>query len=782
MFSKRFKSNLGNTREDQTRRRILTLMVFVFLLFTVIVFRLFQLQIFRHDAYSQVAENQHIGKVELPAKRGDIYVKDTHSEELSKLATNTTLDLVYVDPNVEIPERDDINPEENKKAIASKLTPLLFPQSEYEACKEQPKDCFYDITVGNVLSQENEDEDELTAEEEQENEDEAEEEYEFKDYQAVLDEISAKTLQDISKQKIDFVILKRDASDQLIQKMETSPMEGIFVDKENFMIYADPTLIPKDSLNVTAEKLAADLNESAADLEKKLSLRDLRYVALKNKLSPATSAEIEALVKKYDLRGVVLIPEHWRFYPEGQLASNILGYIDRANSGQYGIEGYFNVELEGKKGSIISESDPNGRQITVGETKITKAVDGENIVLTIDRIVQKEVEKILEEGVKEFQADSGQIIVMDPFTGAIISMANYPTFDPNDYAAALKLRKYDPEDDAENFKRMEIFKKDKRGKYIPIDKEKGDLENEDIEKYVYENRLGLGALKNKTVSEQYEPGSTFKPLVMAIGLDLGEVRPETTFYNTNSHKAGDHTIFNAFNYRVGSTTMTQTLRDSLNTGMAFVSEKLGDKVMYTYLKKFGFGEYTNIGLEGEEKAALEYYTKWDPSELVTRSYGQGITVTPLQLISAWSALANGGKLMHPYIVDSVIKEGETIKTEPQVIDRVISEETSTVITSMLISVVDSYKKFGGIPGYQIAGKTGTAQIAGGGGYEKGLGSTITSFVGYAPALEPKFVVLVKLDRPRSFGEENTWGEVTAGPMFKKVAEFLFDYYNIPAEN
>ncbi|HEY5139392.1 MAG TPA: penicillin-binding transpeptidase domain-containing protein, partial [Methylococcales bacterium] len=315
-----------------------------------------------------------------------------------------------------------------------------------------------------------------------------------------------------------------------------------------------------------------------------------------------------------------------------------------------------------------------------------------------------------------------------------------------------------------------------KGKYMPATDK--DTANPDIQKFIYKNKFGPNVFKNKVVSEYYEPGSTFKPIVMSIALDAKEVDPQTTFINDGPLHIDDFEIKNATGIYKGRTSMSDVIAYSLNTGMAFVAKLLGKNLMYQYLKDFGIGEYTNIKLEGEAKGNLDYYTKWSKAQLLTSSFGQGIVVTPLQLATAWCALANGGKLMEPYIVDSVIKDGKVIQTEPQIIKRVISEEASSVITSMLIySVRYGFAKAGAVDGYLIAGKTGTAQMAGPNGkYETGDGATITTYAGYAPALEPKFVVLVKMDRPRI--GESTWGETTAAPIFKDVTKFLLDYYNI----
>lgn len=760
-----YSSYQNTIKGGHTRSRLLILIIVVFIVFSVIILRLFQLQIMRHDQYISIAEEQHFGAIDLPAKRGDIYVQDTHSGELSKLATNTTLDLLYVDPMVA----------ENKQDIATKLTPIIFPESEYQLCVKAPDDCFYNIkkekglesmvVMDNVWD--------IKSGAVKAVESVREEETEFKLYPTVAQEISDDILRKISKDEVDFVVLKREASDELMADIINERLPGVFADTEGFIIYADPTLIPESQLTVVSKTLATYLDQPISSIEAQLTRRKVRYVYLKNRLTPEASAAI----KELDLKGVVLLPEHWRFYPEGPLASSLVGFINREKAGQYGIEGYFNSELEGKKGTIYAESDPFGRQITVGDTKIVSAVDGDSIVLTIDRVVQKKVEEILKSSVEQYKADSGQVIIMNPFSGAIIAMANFPTFDPNVYAESYTLRKLEPGELVE--KTIPLFKKDEAGQYVPVTD--ADLENKDLEKYVYENKFGPGVFKNKAISEYYEPGSVFKPLVMSIALDTKEVEPQTTYDNSGPLLIDEFEIKNSTGIYGGITTMTEVLEKSLNTGMAWVAKKLGKKLVYEYLKDFGFGEYTNIQLEGETKGEVDYFSHWSKAQLLTTAFGQGIVVTPLQMITAWSALANGGKLMQPYIVDSVIKDGEVIETEPEIIHRVISEEASSIITSMLVSVVRGYHGRAEVPGYLIAGKTGTAQIAGKyGQYEKGEGATITSFAGYFPATKPQFVVLVKLDRPRI--GEGTWGETTAAPAFQRIAEFLIDYYNIESSS
>ncbi len=755
-------SNNYTKNETSLTGRIYFILAIVTLLFLVIIGRLFQLQVLNYNSYREAASNQHFGAITLNAKRGEILVRDAHSGDLSKLATNTTLDLVYVDPFI-------IN-EKEKVEIAKKLAPLLFSKDDYKACTDNPDDCLYEVTekpnlplavlVDTVWAINNK-----PVKVKPQKED-------IKTYSKMVDEVAAKTLRKISKTDVDFVTLTRDASADLMADIVNENLPGIFVDAKRFMIYGDPTLIQEGQLKKTANTLSKLLDVPAIDLEKSLSRRKVRYVFLENRIEP----EISRKIKELNLKGVVLLPEHWRFYPEGSLSAHIVGFLNRDSIGQYGIEGYFNTELEGKKGSIYAQKDPLGRQITVGKSKIVNAVDGDTVILTIDRIIQKKVEEILAEAVEYYKADGGQVVIMNPFTGAIIAMSSYPIFDPNNYSEVFTLRSLDKGELVE--KTIPVFKLNDKGKYVPVEEE--DLFNDEVDKFVYENKFGPAVFKNKAISEYYEPGSVFKPIIMSIALDAKEVEPQTTYIDDGPLKIDEFEIKNSDNKYRGKTSMSEVLAYSMNTGMSFVAKQLGKKLMYQYLKDFGFGEYTNIKLEGETKGEVDYYKRWSKAQMLTTSFGQGIVVTPLQLITAWSALANGGKLMQPYIVDSYIKENKIIQTEPQIIKRVISEETSSIITSMNInSVQNGVAHSAGVPGYLIAGKTGTSQVAGKGGkYEVGEGSTITSFAGYAPALEPKFVVLIKFDRPR-IGEE-TWGATTAAPTFKKIAEFLFDYYNIQA--
>lgn len=745
--------------ESSTPNRLISLMVVVSLLFFVILGRLFQLQILDHSNYFETAKAQHFGEITLKARRGEILVQDNYSGEFSKLATNTTLDLVYVDPFIV----------EDKVKVAKELTPLLFNNTEYETCLEIPEECFYEIIKKPEVTEPILSEDAWIIDSEAKKPT-LDDEPEYKTYAEMIDEIAASTLRKISKEEVDFTTLKRGAENNEMAEVINANLPGIFVNEEKLLIYGDPTLIPEDQLTPISTRLSEILEKDQEGLKAQLTRRKVRYVYLKNRISPETSRKIKAL----KLKGVVLLPEHWRFYPENSLGAHVIGFLNREEVGQYGIEGFFNNDLEGAAGTIYAEKDPLGRQITVGSGEIVDAIDGDTVILTIDRVVQKKVEEVLEDAVKRYRADGGQVMIMDPFTGAIIAMANYPTYDPNVYTKSFKLRKVEA---GEKIQRtVPIFVQDEKKRYVPAKEE--ERENEEIDRFVYENKFGPEVFKNKLVSEFYEPGSVFKPLIMAMALDAKEVEPQTSYLDDGPLKIDEFTIRNAENIYRGQTSMVDVLAYSMNTGMSFIAKKLGPKLMYQYLKDFGFGEYSNVQLEGETKGRVDYYQKWSKAQLLTTSFGQGIVATPLQVLTAWSAMANGGKLMQPRIVDAVIREGEIIKSEPRVIRRVISEETSSIISSMNVhSVREGVAAPADVPGYAIAGKTGTSQIAGKNGkYETGEGSTITSFAGYAPANKPKFVMIVKMDRPRI--GDNTWGSTTAAPTFRRITEFLMDYYNI----
>jgi cell division protein FtsI (penicillin-binding protein 3) len=492
------------------------------------------------------------------------------------------------------------------------------------------------------------------------------------------------------------------------------------------------TNVPADRVSVivhqlddpreTAYELARIIDRDYDDIYEAISHPDREWVVLQRRLSQEASQQIEAL----NMDGIVLDPEPRRIYPMGSFASQVLGFVNYDYEGAYGIEGIYHDVIAGEPGHLIGERDGAGNVIALGHSTWDPAKDGADLILTIDSSVQRIVEEALAEAIDEQDAAGGTIIVQNPKTGAILGMASHPSYDPN------------------HFDRVEE----------------------------------IGLFSNPAISANFEPGSTMKAIVMAIGLEAGVVQPHTVHPGGPYRELpGGERVYNATLMDFGPETMTEVLEHSSNVGAMYVAELLGEDDLYRGLTAFGFGEETGIDLHGEESGIfpLPGDPVWTLSNLYTNSFGQGMAVTPIQITNAMSALANGGTLLEPYIVDEIrYPDGDAQRTEPAEIRQVISPETSQSITRMLTSVVETGQHVYGVPGYDIAGKTGTAQIpAIEGGYEPG--ATIGSIVGYGPSDDPQFTVLVKIDRPQG----SQWGERAAGPAFKRVFEELFLLYGIP---
>lgn len=777
----------GNTRKHFPNR-LLAVQFLCVALFGLVIVRLFQLQVVSGNDYFEKAIAQRSSHIELPARRGEIMTRDRNTGDLVKLATNTTLDLLYIDPKVT----------PDKRLVADTLAPLIYTDEDYADCMEEPKFC----PQGSAKA--------VTPEAE-DGEEAAEPRLLMPTKEEAVKAYADQIFQQINREKVDFVNLKAGVDDETLLKIEAMRFPGVGIVRERSLVYADPTKIPQD--DKTQKDIAKTLSEllqmPEEDLLERFALKDLRYVRIKNKLRPEISEKInelkeisrttynrsraEIVAKRIDkkpipdyFRGVVLVSEHWRYYPDNNLAAQVIGFVNREGRGQYGIEGKYDRLLAGKNGVIESETDVDNYGIS--PTKIVPEENGADIVLTIDRVIQKRVEEVLSEATERFKADSGQVIVMEPATGRIVAMANAPVFNPNEYGDALSLRRTTPGDSKKIYKTMPVFVKDEHGRFQPSsfkDFTETWKQKFDPEFFVYRNRLGPGAFVNRTIQEVYEPGSVFKPLIMAVGIEAGEITPSTTYNEDGPVKIGQFTIRTALHKYNGIQTMTNVLETSSNVGMVFVAFKLGKSVMHDFITdRFGFGEFTDVTLADEEAGTILPKKDWSDAHLATASFGQGLTVTPLQIMRAWAALANGGMLVQPMIVEEeIFPDGRSEKYEPKQIRRVISPDTASALTTMLVSSVDQgVAAAGAVPGYKVAGKTGTSQIAGPDGkYEatdvSSEGAFITSFAGYAPANDPKYLVLVKFDRPR-YGAGGSWGTTTAAPVFKEVMAFLLEYGNV----
>lgn len=433
-------------------------------------------------------------------------------------------------------------------------------------------------------------------------------------------------------------------------------------------------------------------------------------------------------IEAANLEGIDYVLEDARSYPEAGLGGHVFGFVrpgveDRA-AGQYGLEGYFDDFLAGHNGFLDTETDATGRWIGVGSREFQPAVDGGDLLLTIDRTVQYIACKKLAEAVEHHQADGGSVVILHPSTGKVIAMCNEPDFDPNDY---------------------------------------NDVED-------------IAVYNNTAIFEAYEPGSVFKPLIMAAAIDMNAVEPTTTYVDYGEVQVDDRTIRNSDLEAHGLQTMTGVLENSLNTGMVFVMRQLGAEAMRSYIEAFGFGTPTGIELDTEVAGNIQSIYQGSEIYRATASYGQGITATLIQLTSAYGAIANGGMLMKPYIVEEERSTNGTVETtHPTAIRQVTSKKTATTVGAMMVSVIENgHGDLAAVPGYYLAGKTGTAQVAreNGAGYQTNV--TKATFSGFGPVDNPVFVMSVYIDHPRTTG----WASDTAAPVWGEIAEFLLQYYEV----
>ncbi len=508
------------------------------------------------------------------------------------------------------------------------------------------------------------------------------------------------------------------------QKINSSPSNIAELLAPIISTKLDEVKIATDSSQEDIENLEKSLlSESKNFIVNQLSKIDLIWVLLNKKTTKEEKTKIDSL----QIQGLNYDNESIRAYPEASMASQLLGFIGQDEAGQdigyFGLEGFYDLDLSGRIGIVKQEKDALNRPIPIGKFWSQKKRDGRHLQLYLDRSIQFIVQEKLKEAVKKYEAKSGSVVIMDPKTGGILAMASYPDFDPNTFS------KYDSE------------------YYI-----------------------------NPVVSLSYEPGSTFKIITVASGIEEQLITPETRCDICDKPFKVDQYTIRTWNDKYHpNSTITEGLINSDNVAMVFVSQKLGIEKFKNYIEKFGIGQLTNIDLQGEIAPSLR--NSWSNVDLYTSSFGQGILVTPIQMLSAASAIANDGKLMTPRIVQKFVENEDEIPIDPKIVRQVISKETADTLTQMMVEVAAQGDAKWAIPkGYKIAGKTGTAQVSIGGEYDSE--KTIASFVGFAPADNPAFVMLTIIQEPKT----SEWGSETAAPLFFDIVKKLFIYLGIPAQN
>ena len=477
---------------------------------------------------------------------------------------------------------------------------------------------------------------------------------------------------------------------------------------------------PNDAQRV-AGSLASIVNEQPAALLRRLLDGSKEPVEL---LKSGIDFDAGRHIERMALPGVVLAGGTERYYPEGDLASNLLGFLGREHEGLAGLEADLEDELGGTPGAIYFERDGGGEPIAFGRSYSEPGKPGADVRLTIDRYLQRLIEAELDFQLRAHSATGGTIIIMDPNTGALLAMSSRPSFKLSELSLA------DP--------RQDLF-------------------------------------RNRAVTDLYEPGSVVKVLTMATALDLDLVKPGTTFYDSGTVERGGYTFKNFDFSANGVQTMTQLLQKSLNTGAIWLSDLIGPSKLYDSFKRFGFGQSTHSGLGGEAEGLVRTNkdSGWYPADLATNSYGQGMAATPLQVITAISSVINGGKLMRPYIVEEIDGPNGRRSFEPVVVRQTVSAQTSDTMRQMMNDTVDGVKDHRAqVKGYKVGGKTGTTLVSIPTGYAHN--STLASFVGFAPAENPAFIMLVKIDQP----QDDPLGGVVAAPVFGRLAPSILAYLNL----
>ncbi len=520
------------------------------------------------------------------------------------------------------------------------------------------------------------------------------------------------------------------------------PERGEIYDRNGHLLAGNRTVYEvgvelRDAIDKHAIALAvgAALNLNADDLYNQLANPPTgqQYLVLADYVEPEQAAKLQQIQQTMKqatapgdvsrLAGLDFNAHPERNYPEGSLASNLLGFVSREGRGYFGVEEKYNNLLAGQPVQVWVPIDPNKA------ADIPRVPNGTTLILTLNRELQAAVEQILDDSLVKYGAQQGTIVVMDPRDGGILALASSPRMDPNQF-------------------------------------------------WTYGATYQNASEFDRAVGMPYEPGSVLKVLTMAGALDSGTVVPTTPFLDTGVFVAGGATIHNWDDQAWGQQDMIGCLQHSLNVCLAWVSAKMGAQTFYKYMDRFGFGHLTGVDLAGEAAGRLKVPgdSDWYPVDLATNAFGQGISVTPMQMLMAASSVANGGRMVTPHILAAMVRDGRQYNEPAQFAGTPITADTARTLTQMLSTSLEKESSSALVPGYRIAGKTGTAQIPGTFGYETGV--TNASFLGWGPVDAPQFMVYVWLEKP----SKSIWGSETAAPTFSQVAQKAVLLLDIPPDS
>lgn len=737
---------------------------FFWFFFLSIISETFSYTVINRQFYTDLAYKQQVWEVEVPVARGTIY--SSTGDESTVLATSVELNDLAIDPKVPW----------DKEELLRYLTGVVYKELCYlQSSEECYENLLKYLRVLEILD------------------------YEFDEI--YIKSIIEKQLREkISQERVTSVLVTENMDAESAVIIGWLRFPWVYINGTN--LYVNPEEITSES--VVAKEFSRILWWNQKEYEFSIRKRELRYIPILNKISLLSSDEITQHIEEESQaikQGIleeedsiwgfmILTPHAQRIYPEWEVGAQVVWFLSNDGNGNYGIEGNFNDILKWAHEQLVSRKDIRGRTIDpLSSWDQEWRNQGADIYTSIDRNIQRKVEKYLEAGVKEYGANRGTAIVMDPYTGNIIAMANYPTFDPNspwDVYEIEKVSYIEYPNPVTDLLGRAVFVEDieKWDKYIYDGKEIYLREAERSEygdftkvKYKYKNDYGAGVYKNDAISSLYEPGSIMKAITVATWIDTGEMSPSDMYQDDMKVTIDNFTIKNASGKCAGYNSFAHALNYSCNVWMIRIVQRLGKALFYHYFQLFGFGEITGITLQWEVYSKLIPYEKWSRAQLFTSSYGLWVSVTPLQMVTAYSVIANGGVYVKPKIINSInYGDGKIVEYKPETSHRVIKESTAKTVSELLQDGVENgVAQNARVPWYSVAGKTGTAQIAYKWWYEVGTASTVGSFVGFWPVEDPKFVIVVKIERPRN----SVFGWETSAFIFAKIAKDLFDYYGIP---
>ncbi len=748
-----------------------TIIVFFLFLYTIVIYKLFDYTVFDYDFYINLANSQQIWKFTVPVNRWTIYSSierwDESAERLSVLWTSVNFYDLAIDPKMTW----------DKSKLKTFLVDIVYD----EICKNKSKKVCRENLLKYLRKIEIED-------------------FEF-DESFIKWLLSENIAKKTSKTKLESVFLWNDFKKEQLNELKNLSMRWVYI--RNNSIFVNPEEFSHRDEDIRDISKILLINKER--LKYIIRKRDLRYVPIINKLSIDSYEKLkefkdeeEWALKRWIIDKessistfLILSPRPTRYYPEWEIASQVIWFVDGEWIWHYGIEWYFNDILKWNNWQIISKKDIQWRIIDPislnREDLIWRWVE---ITTTIDRNIQEKVEKILASWVKRYRANKWTIVVTEPKTWRVIAMANYPTYDLNNYSDVYELEKIknsDYENPWVDLLWYPIFVEDSLewvknyydNKEIYLRKATlEELSDRTLVKYKYKNDFWAGVYKNDAISSLYEPGSIIKSITVAIWLDTWEISKYSKYNDTWVVRVWEYKIYNDDQEKcMWYNTFWHALNFSCNVWMIRIFQRLWRALSHQYFEDFWFSELTWVSLEWEVFSKMEPWQKISRASFFTRSYGLWISVTPLQMATAYNVLANGWIYVKPKIIEKIVYPDwveQVFNTEEK--RRVIKESTSKLITKMLYNWAELwFAKTGRVEWYSIAWKTWTSQINYRWKYKTWPGWTNASYAWYGPVEDPKFVIVVKLERPRT----NIYGSRTAWVMFSEVASYLFDYFEIP---